>query len=560
VSDSRQHPSHRTRYQIALVALLVALAMTLLNAFEPPTVDDVAHYYYARHIAADPLHPYEFEIDWHQRPIAAWNVMVPPVYPYCWAPAVAWWPDSPIAWRFWLLPVTWLFCGSLLGLLRRYSRQHATALLCLIGLGPTVLPGLNNMLEVPMLAFGLSGLLVFHRATERTSRWSAIGSGVLLGLAIQTKYSAFAFFGPWILLGLLRRRPGTLAISLLVAAAVAFSIEALLSWSHGGGSYFLNRLAQVQPRDWYHVLLGMFLQVGVLGMPATLIALAGLRAPRWAIASTAAIYLTGHLVVMLCARNEADSRLLAPDSLAYLAMSLCTWITAAALYARLLLPELLHKRMPPAKGSPATRWLLTGWFLSEIAASLVISPFPAARRVLTIVLAMTFAAGWLAAHHRGTSTFVRTVALLSALLGIGYQAIDFLEGRAAEHAAQQAMAFAHDSAPTANVYFTGGWAFEFCAPRAGLRPLRKGRTALLAGDLIVVGSIDGLERPWFAEDPRLEQVHEIAITDSVPASLLLHYYSGRRPFDGQSGPRFVARILRATTAIPAGGLRAIEDD
>jgi 4-amino-4-deoxy-L-arabinose transferase-like glycosyltransferase len=545
---------------IVLAALLAALAMTLLNAFEPPTVDDVAHYYYARHFAEDPLHPYEFEIEWHQRPIEAWNVMVPPVYAYCWAPAIAWFPDSVVAQRFCLLPVTWLFCASLLALLRRYTGRHATALMWLFALGPAVLPGLNNMLEVPMLAVGLAALLVFHRAVERSSLGAAIGSGVLLGLAFQTKYSAFAFLGPFVLLGVLRRRPRELALSLLLAAVVALGIEGLLSLSHGGGSYFLNRLSQATPRDWPHVLIGMFLQVGVLGMPTTLLALRALRSPRWLIGAAAGLYLTGHVVIMAFPPTASSSRLFAPDALAYLVMSLCTWVTTFALFGRLLLPELGRLRLPPASGHRPTRWLLCAWFCSEIAASLVISPFPAARRVLTILLAMAFAAGWLLAHRRDSGRFVRNVTILSVLLGIGYQAVDFVEGRAAEQAAEQAVAYARSTAPKAKVYFTGGWAFEFCAPRAGLKPFLKGRTALDEGDLVVVGSIDGIEVPWFAEDPRLVQVHEIDITDHVPASLLFHHYCGRRPFDGQRGPRYIARILRATTALPVGSLHSIEDE
>lgn len=537
-----------------VVAMLVALAMTLANAFEPLTVDDVCHYYYARQVAADPLHPFGFEADWHQKPVAAWNVMVPPVHSYYWAPAIAWFGESPVAWRCWFLPVNFLFCWSLLCLLHRYARPHAAWLLGLFALGPSVLPAINNMLEVPMLALGLSALAVHHRAIERRSPPLAVAAGLLLGLAIQTKYSALAFFGPWILLGVLQRRPRELGLSLAAAAAVALAIEGLLSLSHGGGSYFANRLAQSAPRDWPHVLAGLFLQFGMLGMPAAFLALFALRAPRWLLLAAGLVYAIGHVVAVLVQRPDQGPYALAVDTANLSAMAACTWTIAAVLCWRLAAPGL--RRLPDLRpqGTAAVGLFLAAWLVAEVAATLVISPFPAARRVLTVVLAFTVAAAWLAMHRRGAGTAIRCVAVTSACLGVLFQAVDFLDGRAAERAAAAAAAYARQADPKARVYFTGGWAFEFCAPRAGLAPLLQDVTSLAAGDFVVVGSIDGIEVPWFAPDPRLEPVHVVEIADAVPLSLSLDYYSGRRPIDGQRGPRYVARILRAKVPVPAGGL------
>jgi 4-amino-4-deoxy-L-arabinose transferase-like glycosyltransferase len=71
-------------------------------------------------------------------------------------------------------------------------------------LGSAVLPGLNLMLEVPMLSLGLSSLVVLHRAFDRRSVSLAIAAGVLWGLALQTKYSAMAMFPPRFFVSLLR--------------------------------------------------------------------------------------------------------------------------------------------------------------------------------------------------------------------------------------------------------------------------------------------------------------------------------------------------------------------
>lgn len=537
------------------VALLVALLMTLANAFEPPTVDDVCHYYYARQVAAHPSQPFEFVADWHQKPIEAWNVMVPPVHSYYWAPAIAWFPDDPVAWRFWFLPVNWLFCWSLLCLLHRYARPHAPWLLALVALGPGVLPGLNNMLEVPMLSLGLSALALHHRAIDRRSLPLALGAGAVLGLAMQTKYSAFAFLGPWVLLGVLQRRPREMLVGLLTAAAVALGIEGLLSLSHGGGSYFANRLEQSTARDWPHVLAGLFLQFGMLGVPTAFLGLFALRAPRWTYWGAGIVYAAGHAAAAFVPGSAEGPYALSVDTVQLSTLAACTWVIAGLVCWQLVAGAVRGLRRGWPDGDDRTGLFLAGWFAAEITATLVISPFPAARRVMTVLLAFTVAAAWLAARRTDASPAFRRAAIVGICLGGIYQAVDHLDGRAAERAAAEAFAYARATDPAAGAWFTGGWAFEFCAPRAGLRPLLLDETSLRAGDFVVVGSIDGTEVPWFHPDPRLETVHVVAIADGVPLSLSFGYYSGRRSIDGQRGPRYQATILRARQDVPAGSLR-----
>jgi hypothetical protein len=377
----------------------------------------------------------------------------------------------------------------------------------------------------------------------------------VLGLAMQTKYSAFAFFGPWILLGVLRRRPRELLASLAVAGAVALGIEGLLSLSHGGGSYFVNRLDQSTARDWPHVLAGLFLQFGMLGMPAAFLGLFALQAPRWVYAGAGAVYSTGHLAAAIAPRTSEGPYALSMDTVQLSTLALCTWAIAGMVCWRLLSGALRDLRSDPTSGPARTRLVLAGWFVAEIAATLVISPFPAARRVLTVLLAFTVAAAWLAAQRTNAGPMFRRVALVSVGLGAIYQAVDHLDGRAAEQAATAAHAHVQRTDPAAAAYFTGGWAFEFCAPRAGLPPLLLDETSLQKGDFVVVGSIDGIEVPWFQDDPRLEPVHQIDVADAVPLSLSFGYYSGRRSIDGQWGPRYRATILRAREPVPAGSLR-----
>lgn len=543
-----------------LLTLLVALLMTLGNAFEPFAIDDACHHYYASQAAREPLRPYEFEVVWHQQPSPAWEVMVPPVYPYLWAPAIALFGDAPVAWRLWFLPLHWLFCWGLLALLQRYARAHEVPLLWFLALGPTVLPGINHMLEMPLLAFGIAGLAVLHQSFDRRSNLLACASGGLLGLALQTKFSALAFVGPWCMFAVLHGRWRELLYSLAGCAAVAGGIEALVALSHGGQSYFLHHLTKPRPRSFANLLTGMFVQFGVLGALPTLLALVALPAPRWILHKAIVVYALGHALVLLVPGEPGAARsLLAPGTAACLVMALYTWGTAAWLLWRLTAPALGELRRHGLRGDPdgaAVPLALVGWVVAEVALSLLMSPFAAARRALTALLALTVAAGWLAARRPDTGPAVRRLALCSALLGIGYQVVDGLDGQAAELAATRATAAVRAIDANAPIYFGGGWSFEFYAPRAGMQPLRRAETDLQPGDFVVVGSIDGQELPWFGIDDRLQRVETVAITDAVPLSVQICYYSGLRPFEAQVGPRYVATVYRATVAIPNGTLRA----
>lgn len=535
----------------------MALVMNGLNLFEPLTVDDVCHHYYAEQVARDPLRPFEFDLVWHQKPVAAWDVMVAPVTSYWWAPAVAWFPDRPIVWKAWFLPFQWLLCASLLRLLQRLLRRGAVAVTSMVVLGPALLPGVNLMLEVPVLALGFASLDLLVSASERRRGWLAILAGTLLGLAFQTKYSAMGFLAPWGIAAVLLRSWRMLALGLPCAVAVAASVEALLSWSHGGGSYFLRQLELTQTRDWFHMIRGMVSQVGVLALPAALLALRGLRAPAWTSCALLAVHVFGYgIVAVVPAIGDRSLATGALDTWAYLGMAMATWgVLGWVLWvlARTTLPRWLDGRVSRSIAM-RTAWLL--WVPAELVSSFVVSPFPAARRSLLVVVAMTCTAGWLAARRREASGAMRAIAAGTVLLGIGYQGIDYLEGRACVEAARRAAAFAEAENPRAQVWFTGGWGFEFYAPRAGMKPLLRGVSTVAKGDWIAIGSIDGAEEPWFHWNGKIELVTEIGVGDAVPWSLLFGYYSGRRPIDGQSGPRFVVWVYRAVETFHAKELPA----
>ena len=126
-----------------------AVFITLLNSLKPLHIDDTAYYYFAAHIAQDPLHPYNFEIFWGQSSQPAMDVLAPPVLPYWWAVAIRLFGRQPWVWKLWLFPFCLILTTSLQAIFRRFAHGLETILLWLTAFSPALLPGINLMLDVP---------------------------------------------------------------------------------------------------------------------------------------------------------------------------------------------------------------------------------------------------------------------------------------------------------------------------------------------------------------------------------------------------------------------------
>jgi hypothetical protein len=315
--------------QLAALALL----FTLLNAVKPLQVDDGAYYYYALQMSRDPLRPYGFDMFWYSRPEPANDILAPPVLPYWWSLAIVLFGDNVFLWKLWLLPFSWLFVWSLAALFRRFARPLETPLLWLTVLSPTFLPSLNLMLDVPALALGLSAIVVSLRAAARDSLALAALAGLLAGLAMQTKYTAFLAPAAILTHGLLFRHRCRAAhhtrspilrflfemrtplVAVATAALLFIAWEAYVVEQHGE-SHFLHHARDADdwllPRDrvvgWWE---GVWLRIveksslfwpllPVIGgvSPAVIaLGLAALGVRRWMVALAGGLMVLGYILV-----------------------------------------------------------------------------------------------------------------------------------------------------------------------------------------------------------------------------------------------------------------------
>jgi hypothetical protein len=278
---------------------LLAALYTGLNAPKPLHIDDAAYEYYARQMASRPLDPYGFALFWWDRPQPANEVLAPPVFPYSWALLRSLTGERPWLWKLGLFPWALLLVGSLYALLRRFCRGVEGVCTVLLVLSPALLPSLNLMLDVPALALGLAALNLFFRAADRDSFALAAWAGLLAGLAMQTKYTAFLVPAAMLLYAATHGRLRLAPVAGLVALQVFVTWEFLTALLYGR-SHFLLALSAGDPLlSRVGQLPFLFSHLGGVAPPGILLALAALGLRRLALVACAAVALLGYAAITL---------------------------------------------------------------------------------------------------------------------------------------------------------------------------------------------------------------------------------------------------------------------
>lgn len=546
---------------MARLLLLLALAavFTLLNAVKPLHVDDAIYHDYAAHVAREPLAPYGFKVVYggpHAWP--ANEVLAPPVFLYWWAGSIRLLGQHPFLWKLALFPISLLLVVSLHALLRRFARGVEQCLLWMTVLSPALLPSFNLMLDIPALSLGLAALVLFMRACRRESSWQAVAAGLVAGLAMETKYTAFTAPAAILVYAFLWRRPRLGVLAAIVAIAVFASWEGLLACCQGQSHFLLH--ARAQNAHLLHkagrLFFPLLLLSGGLGSAFTLLGLIALGSRLWVILLAAAAMIAGNLLALLPSQ---------PVFLGALSMRLNH--AACGVLGSLLLVVLgsvimrLLRRRQGKDVAWAPRailnWLrqpcrrvdvfLVAWLLVELGGYFVLSPYPAARRLLGPFLVASLLCGRLAAMTLRVSPrliLIRGAALAGIALGLFYQAVDCLD---AQGAMQAALAARQQTCGRGSAWYIGNWGFRFYAEQAGFRPLTKDHSWLRDGDWLVV-SVDQLlpEACFDADRWPLQAVGVLSLTDGLPLRTLMCYYGGPVPLEHLPGARSQVLIYRVT--------------
>ena len=166
----------------------VVLAATIPFVSKPFHIDDAADLQYVDRVLAQPADPYGFLLDWDEGPHPAYQNYHPPLKYYYHALWLIVFPRSEWSLHVSYVPFVALTVVSLMWLAKRFACPPlAVAMLWM--LGPGYLPGQNVMLDVPVMALGLTATALFVRAVDHDRLAHAVWAGALLGTALLTKYS-----------------------------------------------------------------------------------------------------------------------------------------------------------------------------------------------------------------------------------------------------------------------------------------------------------------------------------------------------------------------------------
>ena len=205
-----ERPLVRQALACASPAICLALAMLLPFLGKAYTIDDVTFLLQARHLLTDPFHPTAFDMVFHgERIRLSRDLVTGPVMAYLLVPTML---LDGAEWVAHTIQAGLLACGvyftTALGLRLGQDRTQATLAGLLVAASPAVLAmTATAMPDLPAMVFAVAGMERLTAAKQDRSSFAAVIGAILLGIAALSRPHALLLF-PCAALFLLD--PGTL--------------------------------------------------------------------------------------------------------------------------------------------------------------------------------------------------------------------------------------------------------------------------------------------------------------------------------------------------------------
>lgn len=534
--------------------LAIAGMMTILNALKPLHIDDPAYLAYARQIAKHPLDPFGFSMFWYAVPQPANEVLTPPVLPYYLAPAVRWFGERPWAWKCWFFPFQLLLVTGLFQLFRRFAAGALWLALVTTVFSPLLLPSINLMPDLPALALSLWALLFFIKSCDKQSlAWTVLAGGVA-GLAMQTKYTGLLVPPLLVLYGWTARSAWWRGPAASGFAALVFvAWEAFVAIRYG------------QSHFWYHLQHSDQSLVDKVRLIVPLLSQLGGTA-------------VGLVVLQLAAWSSSYRRFLpAADAVSTVLLLALLWPSELEAYRGTWLSLRLRFHFPQALltslgwlacgiGLGLLAWKLAGaatkydddadrknrdhlflllWLLLEMAGAVVLSPFPAARRVIGLTVVLTIIIARSIAHSPGlllARQWRLGIACVLVGLGLAYAATDWLDARAPLQVLAEAAPI-KQSRPAAGCWYVGHWGLQYYAEQEGYCPVVPESSILRAGDLLLVPMESVAQQPFALDSKHIRLVKNCEVRGAWPFCMVPNgFYGGPVPIRRRGPDRYRADL------------------
>jgi hypothetical protein len=530
---------------------LLAAILTGVNAFKAVVVDDSAYLLFARHLAKHPGFPYNFELFWYYEPQPANEILMPPVLPYWLAAGIALFGEHLTLLKLWLFPIAWMLTASLASLLRRFTQgNHALALTVLV-LSPAILPQFNFMLDIPAVAFGLAGLVLFIRSCDRNSAILCLAAGLLAGLAMQTKYTQLVVPAVFVAYGISHRK-WFLPILAIYFAAMTFGGWEYFVSVRSGESHFLKHFRETAATG---EAQGLFARIEERfeGLPPLLSQLGGvaLGFGLWGLRATGfpARWLALVVVPVLLTLASIALRPYAKSGDPYwffMMLGIGSILVAVALLVRMIAKPEWRPWLP--WNWERDNLFLALWLLIEIGGTLGLSPFPAARRVIGVALVIGIIAARGVGRSPGTPKWVAAVAIA---WGLALTAIDTLDADAEREAVVKARTLIPAS-PGGTIWTSGHWGWQYYADIHGMTQIVPHRWEPQPGDWLVFPVLpdpEGFYRPWppmpdLKSPANWKFLGEVVVDDPLPCQTVPNLYGGAYVLRGRNHPRLKVAVYR----------------
>ena len=200
-------------------------------------------------------------------------------------------------------------------------------------------------------------------------------------------------------------------------------------------------------------------------------------------------------------------------------------------------------------------WFVAGWLLIELAGYFVLTPFPAARRVIGLTILFGIVAARLVSRMqriRPERTPPRWVLVFGIAISLLFTAMDTLDAYPEKVVAEGA---ADQLRGEQRVWFAGHWGFQFYCERAGFTMIVHGQSDFHVGDVLVlplypdargfyrphIGSLSVRLPPSFVELATVLEWEDWLSAQTIP-----NFYGGSDPIVGRDHPRLRVGIYRVT--------------
>lgn len=466
------------------LTLLVSLMLGPFLA-KPFNLDDPLFIWLAKQVQAHPGNPFGFDVNWYGVWQPMWTVTEnPPLAGYYFALA-----GSVLGWSEVGLHVAGLVVAvaAVLGTYRlagHFCGKPMVAALAVV-CTPLFLVSANTiMCDMLLLAFWVWAVVYWIEGLEEDCARKIIGAGVLIALALLSKYVGLALLPLLAVHGLLRkRRLGIWILGLIIplAALGAYQRATLALYGHPLVSAAVGFANAVQGELGFSKLAAGFIALAFTGGGVAVVFLLApwlWRARTWSALIGGSVILGG----ALCASGllvKKYSVLEIPAMRMGISAQLVVWAAGGVLVLALAADDVWRNRRE------AGAWLLALWVAGIFVFAALVNWTVNGRSLLPMVPAVgiLLARRWKAGEP-GNRLRLAAGLTASGLLALLVAQSDFQLAVAVRRSAEEAWARCSRSQGT--VWFEGHWGFQYYMEQLGAKIVDFKHARQLPGDFLVL--------------------------------------------------------------------------